>query len=195
MWYSKIQPITTKMVKNELNSLLCDLPLWRKEIAHAYIFDIDQFVSAKAYLLLKELLYVHYGIRENIEFEYGPYGKPRLHGFQNVHFNYSHCHKAVLCAVGDEPIGVDVEEIQYDEDIINALFNENERRITINAEFPSIKFTEYWTRKESYLKLIGTGLSNNFREYLYNIETIADFQTEVNQKLGYVATIATLKST
>lgn len=194
MWYSMVQPVTAEIVKNELNSALKVLPEWRRKAALSYRFDIDRYICAKAYLLLKELLLTHYGMSEDVEFEFGLYKKPLLKSFQNIHFNYSHCLKAVLCAVGDAPLGVDVEEIQYDEDISREVFSYSERQIILNAEVPSIKFTEYWTQKESYLKLIGTGLTNDLKPLLNNIHSIVDFKTEVNQSCGFVTTIATFKN-
>ena len=194
MWYSMVQPITSELVSNDLYSALRALPKWRRKVVLSYRFDIDKYICAKAYLLLKELLLVHYGISEDVEFEYGLYKKPSLKSFQDIHFNFSHCRKAVLCAVGNIPLGVDVEEIQYDEDILREVFSYSERQIILNAEVPSIKFTEYWTQKESYLKLIGTGLTDDLKPLLNNIHPIVDFKTEVNQSCGFITTIATFKN-
>jgi len=193
MWFSKIQAITDGAVAAELPALLEALPPWRRENALSYRFDKDRYACAKAYLLLKELLLDHYGIGEDVEFSFGQYGKPFLKKYPEIHFNFSHCPKAVFCAVGDTALGVDVEDIQYDEDLAHTVFNGLEFQTIQDAEKPSEKFTEYWTKKESYLKLTGSGLADDLKLVFNNMPRPVDFKTDIYPDIGVVTTVAAFK--
>lgn len=191
MWYSQLLPVTAASVANEWPSVLAALPSWRRESALAYRCDIDRYTCARSYLLLQELLQTHYGISEPVVYHYGPNGKPYLPSYPGVHFNYSHCRKAILCAVGDVPLGVDVEEIRFDADILPIVFSESERQDMLQAEDPAIPFTVGWTQKESLLKLTGTGLTDTLPTLLTPPSLSVTFHTDIHSDLGVVTTIAT----
>ncbi|MDO5566929.1 MAG: hypothetical protein Q4G59_09760 [Planctomycetia bacterium] len=58
-------------------------------------------------------------------YQYGPHGKPQLENYPDLFFNISHCNRAVVCAVADHEIGVDVETItEVDKDAMQLVFNE-----------------------------------------------------------------------
>ena len=57
-----------------------------------------------------------------------------------------------------------------------------------------MKFTELWTRKESFLKLTGEGLRDNMKDVLYDAREVA-FTTVINRHAGYVYSIAIWKAT
>jgi len=90
------------------------------------------------------------------------YGKPFLKDQVDFHFNISHSGEWVVCAVDDEPIGIDIEKIQdIDLSIADRLFSMQEF-IDIHAlpqkeQLPY--FYDIWTLKESYIKAWGKGLS------------------------------------
>lgn len=75
----------------ELEGALSRLPMWRREKALAFRNPKGRFLSAKAYLLLKDGLMETYGLEEDPEFEYSASGKPSLKGRGGIHFNLSHC--------------------------------------------------------------------------------------------------------
>lgn len=193
MLYSKVQLVSNEMVRADLETALKLLPEWRLKYALSYKMDIDRYTCAKAFVMLKELLQEYCGISEDLEFSYSCYKKPFLKSYPRIHFNYSHCRKAIICAIGDLDIGVDVETIQYDDNILYEVFNESERAEILNAVDPSIKFTEYWTQKESYLKLLGVGLIGGLDNVLCDAKLHINFKTEVNSLHGFVTTIATYK--
>ena len=73
-----------------------------------------------------------------------------------VHFNLSHSHDLLLCAVCDKPVGVDIEKITLRDAVA--------RHVCTPAEYAyiggsALRFTEVWTRKEAFSKLVGKGLS------------------------------------
>jgi len=191
MWYTLYRPVNDDIVRLELDSALREIPSWRRYIALSFRFDRDRYTCAKAYLLLKELLSARYGITEDVEFGYGPYGKPFLKSYPDIHFSLSHCPRGVFCAVSDVPIGVDVEEIQYDRDVATEVFSEEENNLIRNAVSPEIKFTELWTMKESYLKLTGTGFTDDVKGILSDDLLLrVSFVTEVDTAGGTVLTLS-----
>jgi len=195
MWYSISRPVTDEIIRLELDSALRAIPSWRRDRTLSFRFDRDRYTCAKAYLLLRRLLSTHFGITGDLEFGYGPYGKPFLKSYPDIHFNISHCPKAVFCAVSDSPIGVDVEEIQYDENVAREVFSESELESIRSAESPEIRFTELWTMKEAYLKLQGTGLSDDLKGLLDHSDPQVELSVEKDFDMSVVLCVATYHQT
>ncbi|MCK9218165.1 MAG: 4'-phosphopantetheinyl transferase superfamily protein, partial [Firmicutes bacterium] len=91
------------------------------------------------------------------------YGKPYLYNKPEFHFNISHSGNWVVCATFSQPIGIDIEQIKPIEysDIAKRYFTKDEYRSLLSADLPDrlSYFYEIWTCKESYIKMIGKGLS------------------------------------
>jgi len=181
--------------QEELEKDLQMLPQWRREKALAYKFKTDQVLCAKAYLLLCSALREEYRIDCHPRFDYSENGKPFLKEFSHIHFNLSHCKNAVICAIGDSPIGCDVEEIfdSLDTDLCNYVFNEEEILAINSAENPNAEFSRFWTMKEAYLKLTGEGLSDNIKPLLLNINNKVSFNTIVDRYNKFVISVASLQ--
>lgn len=100
-----------------------------------------------------------------IEFKYGDYGKPEYNFPTDLKFNVSHSGKLIVLAfVKDSEIGVDVEKIKTDFDVLKLA--ENFFSATEIAMLHDVKqsdlytaFYRCWTRKESFIKAKGNGLS------------------------------------
>lgn len=93
-------------------------------------------------------------------FRLGEFGKPYLFGFDNIHFNVSHSEEYVVCAVGDTPVGIDVQKMApYNCDIAKRAFTSEEINQIEKSENKSREFTKQWTHKEAYLKMIGVGFA------------------------------------
>ena len=92
-------------------------------------------------------------------------GRPFIENIPNMDFNISHSDSLVVCAlcISDKitaRIGVDCEEI-YKKDplsISKRFFTEKEHKKILSSENKAYTFTELWTKKEAYLKHLGTGL-------------------------------------
>lgn len=138
--------------------------------ANRFHFDKHRrhFVVARGFL--RELLARYLDTTpETVRFAYGPYGKPLLagaHGDDALRFNASHSGDwAVYAFVQDHEIGVDVEHIKPDfetKGIAERFFSAREVQ-TLNAlaeEEKPAAFFRCWTRKEAYIKAIGSGLSH-----------------------------------
>jgi 4'-phosphopantetheinyl transferase len=132
-----------------------------------------RFVLARGFLraLLARYLQTE---PEQVLFAYGPYGKPSLAEPQSANclqFNASHSHELAVYAVGQgHEIGVDVEYVNTDfagEDIARHFFSAYEVQTLMSlpeSERPAA-FFRCWTRKEAYIKAIGSGLSHPLDEF------------------------------
>ncbi|MET9558495.1 4'-phosphopantetheinyl transferase superfamily protein [Streptomyces sp. NPDC006645] len=87
------------------------------------------------------------------------------------YFSLSHCAGVVLIGVADVLVGVDVERLpsRRTVELCLARLHPRERAELLRvrrAERP-LEFCRLWTRKEAYLKALGTGLSRGLdRDYL-----------------------------
>ncbi len=176
-------------ISDKLPDMLALLPGWRRQKALSYKFDRDRFLCAKAYLMLEDMLRTEYGIQHCPEFSYGSNGKPYFKELSDIHFNMSHCPKGVACAVSDRPVGIDIEEIQFDEPVAMRVFNADEYARIKECATPAEKFTELWTMKESYLKLTGQGISMDLKNVIADAHDV-HFETVINSKAGYVYTVS-----
>ena len=136
----------------------------RRDRARRYRFQKDRALSLGAGLLAAHALR-SCGARD-LSMGTGEFGKPYLEQHPNIHFNLSHSGKAVLCAVADQAVGVDVEELHpYDEGLARRCYSPDELAWMNSQPNASIAFTRLWVRKESYLKLLGTGLQDCLRNF------------------------------
>lgn len=151
----------------------------RREQALKFKHDIGRRTSVAAYLLLREALQKVYGITDKPIFEYGEHGKPFIIGHPDIHFNLSHCKEAVICAVSNRPIGVDVESVrEYKESLARYLMNETELQQILSAPRPDIAFTRLWTMKEAQAKMTGKGIDNHFKDLLVQPSQIITVESE-----------------
>ncbi len=109
---------------------------------------------------------------------YGPYGKPYLRDWPDVHFNISHSGQYVACAVADQPVGIDVQIIEaYRPDVAARVCTGKElARLRANDD-PAAEFTKLWTQKEAYLKALGCGITGDIRNV--QIRDEAQIQTSL----------------
>ncbi|MBI3457317.1 MAG: 4'-phosphopantetheinyl transferase superfamily protein [Candidatus Rokubacteria bacterium] len=105
---------------------------------------------------------------KDLEFRYGPSGKPCLAGnleAAGLHFNVSHSAAVAVYAVArGREVGVDVERLRAipDAERIAARFFSEQERAALRAILPGDRtsaFYRCWTRKEAYLKALGEGLT------------------------------------
>ena len=97
------------------------------------------------------------------EIREGEYGKPFLTETPEIHFSLSHAGNWALCAVSGQPLGCDVERTgRADRRIPGRFFHPEEQAALAALKKPEEweqLFGRIWTRKESYLKAVGRGLS------------------------------------
>lgn len=136
-------------------------------------FDRDRrrFIVARA--RLRELLATRLGISPDaVEFEIGDYGKPALGGKQaGWHFNASRsADVAVFALSASRRVGVDVEairEVRGADEIVEHCFSRAERNAYRALEQGNrlLGFFNCWTRKEAFVKALGTGMSWSYDRF------------------------------
>lgn len=172
----------------DLDAALGEISEQRREQALKFKHELGKRLCVLAYQLLKRGLAEVYGIRENPVFEYNEHGKPMIVGHPEIFFNLSHCKEAAICMVSDQPVGVDVESVRsFNESLVRYTMNEAEVKEIESAEDQAVAFIRLWTMKESALKLIGTGISNEMKQVLQ--QENLQFQTFVDTQRRFVYSI------
>ena len=154
--------------------------------------DIDRKLSLAAFLLLMEGLEKEYGISEPPVLAFGPHGKPFLRDYPGIHFNLSHCARAVLCVIGDAPVGCDVEAVvsPLDMDLVQHCCSPEEQAVILASARPEVAFYTLWTRKEAFLKWTGKGLTGHLPELFSSPEAAAArFESQVSPDGSFVHTL------
>ncbi len=107
----------------------------------------------------------------------GEHGKPYCVEPKGIHFSVSHSGKIWICAIQQEPIGIDIEAFEKDNEKQLAVSASKERYMKIASRFYTVEERQYadkngslgflsvWVRKEAYAKLKGTGLTEDFRSF------------------------------
>ena len=171
----------------DLEAALKEISEQRREQALKFKHEQGQRLCVLAYQLLKQGLREEYGIEENPIFEYNEHGKPSIVGHPEIHFNFSHCKEAVVCAISDQPIGVDVESIrEYKESLVRYTMNDEEIQEIESSNNPARTFICFWTMKEAAMKLIGTGISNDMKTVLCRQDL--RFETVESVEISYIYT-------
>lgn len=108
----------------------------------------------------------------------GPYGKPFIQwpveGVR-LRFNMSYSEEWILMAVAwDRDLGIDVErwhELPF-EDLVTSHFSPSEIQEwrSLPGRLRVEGFFNAWTRKEAYLKAVGTGLSRPLQSFSVNLD-------------------------
>jgi 4'-phosphopantetheinyl transferase len=145
-----------------LQGLLCQK---EQEKAARFHRAADRVSSIAARGALRILLSGYTGIpADEIAFEYSENGKPHVADF-DVSFNVSHSADWVVLAFGlNRKIGVDVERIRLEKDVLSVAsrcFTPEEQALVENAHDRHAVFFQLWARKEAYVKACGSTL---FRE-------------------------------
>ncbi|MDM8541821.1 4'-phosphopantetheinyl transferase superfamily protein [Desulfococcaceae bacterium HSG9] len=116
-------------------------------------------------------------------FDKNPYGRPEIKTSQNslgLQFNLSHTNGLIVCAVtqgaskAECAIGVDVESIERKGatiEIADRFFSnlESADLRNIPEKDRRLRFFDYWTLKEAYIKACGMGLSIPLKQFSFHI--------------------------
>jgi 4'-phosphopantetheinyl transferase len=134
------------------------------ERAHAFRFERDRrrFVAGRT--VLRRLLSGYLRCApEEVEFLYGPYGKPSVRE-QGLSFNVAHsCACALFAFAPGFDVGIDVELAASSTDheqIAERFFSPCEVATlrALHNDARPLAFLRCWTRKEAYIKARGEGL-------------------------------------
>ena len=184
----------------------------RRQQALRYSHTFGRFCCLKSYLMLLELLSAVYPELDTSkpEFGYTAQGKPFLLARPDIHFSISHTKNAILVAISDAPIGVDIEAFRSPSAaLIARTMNATEQAAIATADgwnihrtpgtreahleqpqasgTPEGLFSAIWTRKEAVLKLRGTGIEGDLKHVLSGSEAIF---TRIFPRKSYAFSIA-----
>ena len=152
---------------SQLETLSAILSVDEKKRAERFHFKEDRGEFIAGRVLLRILLgrYVQRAPSQ-LQFSYGPSGKPRLAGEDpSLRFNLSHSHGLALYAfIRGRELGVDLEWMKRNADAekIAERFFSAQEVVTLRALPAREKekaFFDCWTRKEAYIKAKGDGLT------------------------------------
>jgi 4'-phosphopantetheinyl transferase len=172
--------LTDRMQVSDLERDRALLDAIESERRDRFVFDADRRDYAAAHALLRRMLCDQYGTDPTAwRFDAAPSGKPQIAGGfpdHRIDFSLSHTRGAVACAIADAAaIGVDVERIDRSGDVADLarrFFSPAEARAVAAEASPRrrVRFIEFWTLKEAYVKALGAGLSHPLASFGFEFE-------------------------
>lgn len=152
--------LDTKFLDDDVifQSFLHNVSDFRKEKIIHFTFRKDKNLCLGASILLDKKL-KELGLSEkDAIYSLSESGKPYFRNVPDLHFSISHSGDYSIVAFSSLEIGCDIEKITEVEDSVKKLcLSENEQKtIKTNRDFFFL-----WSVKESYLKAIGTGLTDS----------------------------------
>lgn len=148
---------------NVNNISLSELNLSKVSLQRREKIDRLMQESAKKQSLAAGLLINHFFSDKEIKIE--KQGKPYIEN--GPYFNLAHSHDYAIISISyDTPIGCDIEktdEVKY-EKLGKLVFHKNELNALKSADNQNRFFYEFWTKKEAFIKCIGTGFHTNTKK-------------------------------
>lgn len=112
-------------------------------------------------------------------------GKPYFMEYKDIFFSLSHSGKWAVAVFSDNEVGCDIQEMKdINLNIANRFFTQNECDYINSSADKTDSFFEVWTRKESFIKALGTGLSTPLNSFDVFSDTNWHFST-YNDIAGY----------
>lgn len=156
--------------------------------------DRTRFVTCRAVLRLLLSMYLHVPATQ-LRFCYGEFGKPALclsSHCSRLQFNISHAHEYALFAISENrSLGIDLEplrSIAESRAIAMEFFSpqENQALSSLQEQEWDRAFLNCWTRKESFVKALGGGLSLSLNNFTITVQSggpvrLLDFTGELSQ--------------
>lgn len=181
LWTARLErPLTEK----ETAVMLRLMPPERRERVLALRQEEKRREPLCAYMMLRMALWERYRWKEWPAIALSAQGKPGFPEHPEVHFNISHTTGAVLVALADQSVGVDIEKIR-------PVSRRTMQRLA--GASTEEEFFKSWVRREARTKRSGDGISTMMRS-----ETplqYGEFYYEVDTFPGYVAGVATREKT
>jgi len=164
--------------QQKLDKFYLTLSADEKQRAERYKFTEHKNHFIIFHGFMREVLARYLKIKpSDIEYTNGEKGKPYLSSQLNssIQFNLSHTKDIALLAISrDGDVGVDIEHLDRKTDwrgIVKRFFTEQEqiKLFALPKKYQRLAFFELWTRKEAYMKVLGTGLSLSPTEFSMSI--------------------------
>ncbi|KMJ57104.1 hypothetical protein AB685_16885 [Bacillus sp. LL01] len=183
--YTALEQINDEM----LDMMFKIMPVNRQISAKRYRNELDKKLCIVSYALFVLAMQKTFSIYDSYEFTFNENNKPFLKSFPGIHFNISHCKVGVACAIATEKIGVDIQDIiKYDKKLAAAICSQKEIEMMNKAVDKDLELTKIWTMKESYFKMLGTGLIEPLTDV--NVYELDNFYQKINSRENYVLSVA-----
>ena len=118
-----------------------------------------------AYALLTYAVCHRWGLTALPKLDRTPLGKPVFPAHPDLHFNLSHSGRFALCALDEQPVGVDIECIRpHHPKLAQRICSPKELVWLENQNNTLSALCQLWTGKEALAKYRGTGLSTPLRD-------------------------------
>ena len=127
--------------------------------------DKNRFIICRSILKIVLAAYTKLDAK-NINLDYHFNKKPYLASHPSLHFNVSHSEDYAVIAISHNKVGIDIEYIAKDFDfneILSDVFNDNEILSIQKATDKKHAFYTSWTRKEAFVKALGKGIDDDFK--------------------------------
>jgi 4'-phosphopantetheinyl transferase len=151
-------------LKSELTPFLNSIERNRAERFHNEI-DRNRFIIYRSILKLVLAAYTKLDVKD-IHFDYHFNKKPYIASHPELCFNISHSEDFAVIAISKDEVGIDIEYISENFDFTNLLsdiFTDDEVVAIQNADDKKQAFYSLWTRKEAFVKALGKGIDDDFK--------------------------------
>lgn len=150
--------------------------------------DVAAKTMLYAHILLLELMESFYGYKwSELIFLQNMHGKPFLKNIP-VHFNISHKNELVICALDENNIGIDIEQVRESKiDISPKVLSEKEMKTykTLSETEKRYYLCKAWTLKESYVKYLGVGLKYPVNEISFELDADGKISSDCDENLFF----------
>lgn len=213
VWYCSFEAS-----KNRLNEYFGLLSKDEKQKASRFKFQKDNECYIITRGILRQLLGSYLELTPaEIQFTYTSFGKPLLAFDSSLKFNVSHSGSmAAFAFFQNQEIGVDIEKIKADFDVLELaqhFFSKKEIEALekqAKEDLPRA-FFRCWTRKESFIKAEGSGLSFPLHKFAVSLDhdnkaSLLETQWDASEKEiwklfsftpaeGYIGAVAVTEAT
>lgn len=159
------------MPLQDLDSIMALMNEKEVEKAERFYLREDKIRYAIGRGFLRRLIGHYLNIDPKIVlFRRSKHNKPILEAHNNFHFNISHAGDWVVFALSKATIGIDIEPINstFDyQEVITQFFEPSEIEFISKSAYPYQSFFKIWTRKEAFLKALGSGLTDHLNQYCF----------------------------
>lgn len=164
----KLFQLDLNAFKEDKNELLHFLEPYEINRARRFHFkkDSENFIVCRA--VLKVLLAKQTNLHINeLRIQKHLNEKPYLENKPDFSFNLSHSGDCAFFAMGNTPLGVDIEYVKETfnyEEILPQILSQKEIDELVTSKSPREMFYKTWTRKEAIVKATGKGIDNDFNK-------------------------------
>lgn len=157
----------------------------RQKKARQLKTPVAKALSVGAEILLQKALAQSYGIDEPLVIEAGAAGKPWLVDYPEICFNLSHSGDYVVCALGSDSVGVDIQKMAQPKlRLARRFFTQSEADwlFALPEEKRKQGFYDLWALKEAYMKYTGQGFNLPLNAFVIKME---DHMSELSKVAIY----------